>query len=178
MPGIGDVFALASLNANTFYKSGQAGIYRTTDAGKTWYQFNTGLVKTHVMGLVSLQEVLYANMGQVLVTSSDGGESWNPVPGRSENLMSVGKFNDALYAKRIDKMSPQLFYLSTEDSGLTAVPEMPALEVPDYSAQINEKFENSFFEGVEDEGQENAEAAEKRNLEDFFDGDQFSEKAR
>ena len=174
VPGIGDVFALVSLNANTFYRSGQAGIYRTTDAGKTWHQFNTGLVKTTVMNLVSLQGVLYANMGQVL-TSSDGGESWNPVPGRSENLMSVGKFNDALYAKHIDKMSPRLFYLSAEDSGLTAVPGMPALEVPDYSAQTSEKFENAFLETAEDEGQENAEAAEKRNLEDFFDGDQLSE---
>ena len=176
VPGIGNVFALASLNANTFYRSGQAGIYRTTDAGKTWHQFNTGLVKTTVMDLVSLQGVLYANIGQVLVTSSDGGESWNPVPGRSENLMSVGKFNDALYAKHIDKMSPQLFHLSAEDSGLTAVPEMPALEVPGYSARISKKFGNT-LEIVEDEGQENAEAAEKRNLEDFFDGDQLSEDA-
>ena len=177
VPSIRDVFALASLNANTFYRSGQAGIYRTTDAGKTWHQFNTGLVKTTVMDLVSLQGVLYANMGQVLVTSSDGGESWNPVPGRSENLMSVGKFNDALYAKHIDKMSPRLFYLSAEDSGLTAVPGMPALEVPGYSARISEKFGITFLEIVEDEGQENTEAAEKRNFEDFFDGDQFSEEA-
>ena len=174
VPGIGDVFALVSLNANTFYRSGQAGIYRTTDAGKTWHQFNTGLVKTTVMNLVSLQGVLYANMGQVLVTSSDGGESWNPVPGRSENVRSVGKFNDVLYVKHIDKISPQLFHLS-EDSGLTAVPGMPALEVPDYSAQRGEKFKNAFLVAVEDEGQENAEAANKRNFEDFFDGDQFNE---
>ena len=63
---------------DTFYKSGSFGIYRTTDAGKTWHPFNTGLVKTGVMDLVATSNKLYANMGQTLVVSPDGGESWTP----------------------------------------------------------------------------------------------------
>ena len=78
---VGVVSTIVPLDARTLYKSGEFGIYRTTDAGKTWHQFNTGLVKTTVLNLVSTHKGLYANTGRVLVTSYDGGESWTPVPG-------------------------------------------------------------------------------------------------
>ena len=63
IPDIEDVSIIVSLDANTFYRNGQSGIYRTTDAGKTWHPFITGLIKTSVMNLVSMRNVLYAKRG-------------------------------------------------------------------------------------------------------------------
>ena len=167
---IGVISTLASLDANTLYKSGQFGIYRTTDAGKTWHQFNTGLVRTTVLNLVSMHNVLYANTGRVLVTSSDGGESWTPVPGTSRNLMSLAKFNGAIYgaiyARGAREMSPQFFRLSAEDNRLIPVPGIPVLEMLDFNVLINERLENAFFAEIPDEGKKNAEEITKLNPED------------
>ena len=173
-PGIVDVSTIVSLNANTFYKSGQFGIYRTTDAGKTWHQFNTGLVRTGVLNLVSMHNVLYANTGQVLVTSSDGGESWTPVAGTSRNLTGLAKFNGAIYARGARGLSPQFFRLSAEDNGLIPVPGMPVLKTPDYGALIKEKIGNAFLETVQDENQQNSQEDTKLNPEDL-DIDMLSE---
>ncbi len=136
---------LVSLDGNTFYGSGGSGIYRTTDAGKTWHQFNTGLVRTTILGLASVEGVLYANTGRALLMSSDGGESWTPVPGNSDNLLYIAKFNGALYARGVREMSPQLFHLSAEDDGLATIPGMPTLEMPDYNVLISEKIDTSFL---------------------------------
>ena len=44
---IGGTSTAVIADANTFYKSSSPfGIQRTTDAGKTWHPFNTGLVRT------------------------------------------------------------------------------------------------------------------------------------
>ena len=166
---VGVVSALVSLDAGTFYKSGASGIYRTTDAGKTWQQLNTGLVKTTVVNLVSTHKRLYANMGSVLVTSSDGGESWEPVAGTSENLTSLAKFNDTIYARGLKGMSPQLFLLSTEHNAVIPVPDMPILKL-----QTDAEVENAFLEIIPDDGKENAEDNTDLNLEDL-DIDDYKE---
>ena len=176
---IGVISTLASLDANTLYKSGQFGIYRTTDAGKTWHQFNTGLVRTSVLNLVSMHNVLYANTGRVLVTSSDGGESWTPVAGTSRNLTSLAKFNGAIYARGTSGMSPQFFRLSAEDNGLIPVPGMPVLGRLDFNALMGERLKNALLAAVPDEVKKNAEDSTKLNPEDLdIDTDTFSEDYR
>ncbi len=45
--------AAVILDATTFYKSGARGIHRSTDSGKSWHQFNTGLVNTNVKHLIA-----------------------------------------------------------------------------------------------------------------------------
>ena len=152
---IGSVSALVFSDADTFYRSEDSGIYRTSDAGKTWHPFNTGLVKTDVLNLVAIHNALYANMMHSLVTSSDGGESWTQVPGNSENLMWIVKFNDTLYARGAKEISPQFFQLSTKESGLTSVPGMPILDAPDYHAQIEEEIGKGIFAKVQDIAEEN-----------------------
>ena len=176
---IGVISTFASLDANTLYKSGQFGIYRTTDAGKTWHQFNTGLVRTSVLNLVSMHNVLYANTGRVLVTSSDGGESWTPVAGTSRNLTSLAKFNGAIYARGTRETSPQFFRLSAEDNGLIPVPGMPVLGRLDFNALMGERLKNALLAAVPDEVKKNAEDSTKLNPEDLdIDTDTFSEDYR
>ena len=105
-PNIGDVSTLVSVDANTFYRNGDSGIYRTTDAGKTWHPFTTGLVKTSVMNLVSAGNVLYANVSGELLTSPDAGESWTPVRSSPGQITNLVKFNDLLYARGVENTSP------------------------------------------------------------------------
>ena len=169
---IRDATALVSVNANTFYKSGGTGIYRTTDAGKTWHAFSTGLVKTTVLNLVAVHDVLYANTGHILVASYDGGESWNPVSDISGFLSGVWKFEDVLYAKRVERSYPELFHLSAETGGLTPVPGMPILKTSDYEKLMDEKLKDAFPETAQDESQNAAEVAAKLDLADF-DIDRF-----
>ena len=136
IPDIGDVFRLVSVNANTFYRNGTSGIYRTTDVGKTWHPFSTGLVNTSVMNLVSAQNVLYANVGGELLASSNGGEVWTPVPSSPGNITNLAKFNDVLYARGIGDARVQLLRLSTEDNQLIPIPGMSFLERSDYTELI------------------------------------------
>ena len=136
IPDIGDVSKLVSLNANTFYRSGTSGIYRTIDAGKTWHPFSTGLVNTSVMGLVSVGNVLYANVGGKLLASSNRGEVWTPVQSSPGNITNLAKFNDMLYARGIGGTRVQLLRLSTEDNRLIPIPGMSFLERSDYTELI------------------------------------------
>ena len=162
-----DTFAVVMSGANTFYTGGRFGIQRTTDAGKTWHPFNTGLVRTSVSNLVYADHALYATIWKGLVVSFDGGESWVPVLRCPETLTSLMKFNDMLYVKGVQKISPQLFRVSAEDNGLAPVPEMPNLVGSDLEALIREKFENVLSERAQDEFEKNAEERTKLTLEDF-----------
>lgn len=154
------ISALTPSNTNIFYKSGAFGIYRTTDAGKTWHQFNTGLVKTTVLNLVSTHKGLYANTGQVLVTSYDGGESWTPVTGPSTPFTSLAKFNSTIYARGHSGMSPQLFLLSAEDNGMIPVPGMPIL-IP----RMGEEMQNALSGAIDEK--KNAEEKAELNPKDL-----------
>ena len=146
IPDRADVSMLVSLNAHTFYRNGKSGIYRTTDAGKTWDPFNAGLVKTAVTNLVSVQNVLYANVGGTLLTSSNAGESWTPVPSSLGNIINLARFNDLLYARGIEEMKlhPRLFRLSTGDNRLTPIPGMPILNEPDSAELMEERIKEAF----------------------------------
>ena len=162
-----DTFAVVMSGANTFYTGGRFGIQRTTDAGKTWHPFNTGLVRTSVNNLVYADHALYATIWRELVVSYDGGESWAPVLRSPETLTSMMKFNDMLYVKGVQETSPQLFHVSAEDNGLAPVPGIPNLMASDIETLIREKFENVFPERVQDELEKNAEERTKLTLEDF-----------
>ena len=168
-----DTFAVVMSGPNTFYTSGRFGIQRTTDAGKTWHPFNTGLVRTSVSNLVSANHALYATIWKEFVVSYDGGESWAPVLRRPETLTSLMKFNDVLYVKGVNRTSPQLFRVSAEDNGLAPVPEMPSLVTSDIETLIREKFENILSEGIQDELEKNTEERPELTLE-HFDLDKLS----
>lgn len=169
-----------SPTTNILYKTGPLGIYRTTDAGKTWHPFNTGLVKTGIIGLVATPNKLYANMGQTLTVSSDGGESWTPVSGDTLNLTTILEFSDTFYARAVKEMPPQLLQLSEEDNRLIPVPGMPILDGADANASMSEKMKEDLLAAVreemkrdllatgQNEDQKNIEVDEKLSLEDVL----------
>ena len=155
-------------DANTFYKSsGPLGIQRTTDAGKTWHPFNTGLVRTGVDKLVYANNALYAKTWGELVVSFDGGESWTPVLRRPEILVNMMKFNDSLYVKGVEGSSPQLLRVSAADNGLVAVPGMPSLEGINLEELMGVTFKNALREPGQDEFEENLEESRELKPEDF-----------
>ena len=163
----GDSIAVTA-DANTFYKSsGPLGIQRTTDAGKTWHPFNTGLVRTGVDKLVYANNMLYAKTWGKLVVSFDDGESWTPVLNCPDTLTNMMEFNDILYVKGVNGTLPQLFRVSAEDNGLVPVPGIPILEGMDLAKLILEAFGNALPEPVQDELQENIEEGKGLKPEDF-----------
>ena len=143
-------------NADTLYRSGAFGIQRTTDAGKTWHYFNTGLVRTSVTNLAYVDRALYAEIWGGLVVSYDSGESWVPVRRCPAAFISLMNCNDVLYVKGIKEFSPQIFRVSVEDNALTPIPGMPSLRGSDYGAE-NEKFKTDFGELSQGELEEGAE---------------------
>ena len=116
------------LNANTFYRGGTQGIQRSTDAGKSWHQFNTGLVNTNVKHLIVTNGILYANTESELVHSTDGGESWVNVPIDTGYHTRIVKSNGKLYARDNNNKTHRFFRLSSEDNSFTSISEMPVLK--------------------------------------------------
>ena len=116
------------LDKNTFYRGVSPGVQRTTDGGKSWHQFNTGLVDTTVTTLIAINGKLYANSMAGFVTSVDGGESWTPLPRDIDHGVFIKAFDGVLYVKRGNQMnSPSpLCRLSTEDSRIKFIRNMPA----------------------------------------------------
>ena len=67
-----------ALDENNLYR-GSRGIRRSTDGGVTWHPFMTGIVNSRVPNLFVFENVLYALTPTKMLTSADGGESWEPV---------------------------------------------------------------------------------------------------
>ncbi|MDE0087074.1 MAG: hypothetical protein OXU23_15240 [Candidatus Poribacteria bacterium] len=114
------------------------GIHRTTDSGKSWHQFNTGLIGTHVRGLISVNNTLYVYAAERgLVSSSDSGESWTLVTTDTFGEQLMVGFDDILYttASNSNLMNPRrarssdlrLMRFSEQDKKLTFIQGMPDL---------------------------------------------------
>ena len=143
---------IVMLDPNTFYKGSQTGIYRTTDAGESWHQLNTGLAGTTVMDLFSVNGRLYTSGMDGLATSTDGGESWIPFTANASAMSGISvfrKFDDVLYMKGMAVMNPQILRLSTEDNKFIPIPRIPKIpEKVDYlnnnlTNQLNQKNDNA-----------------------------------
>jgi photosystem II stability/assembly factor-like uncharacterized protein len=89
------------------------GIYRSDDYGKTWTEFNEGLIDKRVSSIEiapSDNEVLYAQtyLG-ILHGSKDAGESWNriesPVAGNEISLLAIAEGQaGTIYVRADDSM--------------------------------------------------------------------------
>ncbi|RKU24096.1 hypothetical protein C6503_01315 [Candidatus Poribacteria bacterium] len=75
-----DFFTYLVFDENTYYKTGNYGVYRTTDAGESWHHFMEGIVGTGARDLVVFNNSLYVHADGNMVQSADDGESWMPVP--------------------------------------------------------------------------------------------------
>ena len=147
-PGISpmqfSVRCAAALDGNTFYTGGSSGIHRSTDSGKTWHRFHTGL-ESRVDNLVSFvpdqvpngSAALYASVGKHFVKSTDGGTSWDAVSlkvnpeaplhkKQQPKIVQIAKANGTLYAKGIQRNSETaVFQLSFDGNALSTLTEVP-----------------------------------------------------
>ena len=162
------------IDENTFYRSGQYGVHRSTDTGKTWQQFNTGLVNTSIGHLVAVRDILYADIGGALFSSSNGGEAWLPVPGARGNIWNLHEDDGALYARGAEGMIPRLFRLSVEENELIPVPGMPDIGGDGFDERFTEEINLALLDTLQDEGKESIEEGKNLNLE-HFDADKFNE---
>ena len=175
---------IVMLDANTFYRGTQSGLLRTTDAGKSWREFNTGLAGTTVMELFAINGKLYAGSMNGFVTSTDGGESWvTPAldgpdkPGPSA-MPVMETFNNTLYVKNMGGnlgMAPQILRLSIADEKMISIPGIPMIfekPVPeqrvlnnDLANQLKEKSGKAFVDSLTELGKQDLESGKAPNLE-------------
>ena len=132
---------IVMLDADTFYRGSQTGIYRTTDAGESWHQLNTGLAGTTVMDLFSINGKLYASGMDGLTTSTDGGESWTPFTVDASPMAGISvfrKFDDVLYMKGMAVIKPQMLRLSTAGNKFIPIPGIP--KIPEKVDPLNNEL--------------------------------------
>ena len=134
----------AALDGNTFYTGGSSGIHRSTDGGKTWHRFHTGL-ESRVDNLVSFvadpapnrSTELYASVGKHFVKSNDGGTSWDAVSLEvnageplhkklQPEIVQIAKANGVLYVKGIQSSyETTILQLSSNGNALIPVTGAP-----------------------------------------------------
>ena len=139
------IFPVAALDENNFYTSDISGIARSTNAGRSWHPFPTGMVNSHVQNLVPLENALYALTPEGIVQSTDLGELWTSIgvdvhdivvrKGKLQkkqanpNLLShakIAKANGSLYVSNSTPDSVGFYHLSTDRGMLMAVQGVPA----------------------------------------------------
>ena len=169
---------IVMLDADTFYRGSQAGVYRTTDAGESWHQLNTGLAGTTVMDLFSINGKLYASEMDGLVTSTDGGESWTPFTVDAPPMGGISvfrKFDDVLYMKGMAVIKPQILRLSTEGDKFIPIPGIPKIfekvdplnnELTDRLNQKNDKATRDVLKDIAKQDLENGEVLDTKDIEE------------
>ena len=174
------------LDANTFYIGTQSGVSRTADSGKSWLEFNTGLADATVMELFSINGVIYAYGMHGFVTSTDGGESWTPLPDDNSDKSGISgmpvleTFDNVLYMKGMTGMAPQILRLSTEDNRFIPIPGTPVIFEKvehlnnDLTDQINQKSNKALFDALKDVAKQDLENGKAPNTEDI-DFEQLNE---
>ena len=161
--------SVVMLDANTFYIGSETGIHRTTDAGQSWHQFNTGLASRDVTDLVTANGKLYAKITDGIVTSTDGGDSWTPIPiGGIDNITDLAAFDGSVYARGEKNMVTRFFRLSVDDDRFIAILRTPNFEKvkPDEQEWLN-KIEVPFQDALTEEFKQNRMVQEPIDLEDY-----------
>ena len=168
---------IVMLDADTFYRGSQTGVYHTTDAGESWHQLNTGLAGTTVMDLFSINGKLYASEMDGLVTSADGGESWTPFTVDAPPMAGISvfrKFDNALYMKGMAVIKPQILRLSTEGDKFIPILGIPKIlekvdplnnELTDRLNQKNDKAARDMLTDIAKQDLENGEAPDTKDIE-------------
>ena len=136
------------------------------------------------MELFAINGELYAGSMNGFVTSTDGGESWIPLPDDNSNrsgpsgMPVLETFNNTLYMKGTAGMAPQIFRFSTEDKKMIPIPGIPMVfEKPtsekaeplnnDLTNLINEKSGKAVFDALNDAAKQDLETGKAPNTEDI-----------
>ncbi len=153
------VFPVVALDENNFYTSDISGIARSTDAGVSWNPFSTGMVNSHVQGLLMLENVLYALTPEGIVKSRNLGETWTFVrintgdvvlkeqlrkKQKAQNLLShakIAKINGALYISSSTEDNVAFFRLSTDQDAMKPVQRMPVFAEDTLQSEWQKRFD-------------------------------------
>ena len=152
---------VVALNESTFYTTGNSGIHRSIDGGKSWERFNPG-VRSYVTNIVSFSTdegkntptILYATTGSEVVKSSDKGKSWRGVnqeiqitefyreePPQITNILAS---DNVLYAKGKANNEARLYRVSKDGNTLMQIQEAPVFHSRTLQNQLSRRREISF----------------------------------
>jgi RNA polymerase sigma factor (sigma-70 family) len=138
-----NIFPVVAVDENTFFRAGEFGIHRTTDAGASWHPFMDGIVGTRIQSLATFNNGLYVHTGSDIVQSTDGGESWKKVhiDGSKNSLESIEREHSranfsfdsklagtdgGLYGIIPEKYNLRIFRLSADGDVLVPIQAVPA----------------------------------------------------
>ena len=155
------IFPVVALDENNFYTSDISGVARSTDAGRSWHSFLTGIVNSHVQSLIPLKNALCALTPEGIVKSTDLGESWTSIginihdivvkKGKLQkkqaapDVLSYAKIattNDSLYVSNSTSDNVGFYRLSDDRSMLMAVQGVPAFAEDTLQVEWMEKILN------------------------------------
>ena len=156
------ILRVIALDENNFYASDISGIARSTDAGRSWHPFSTGMVNSHIQNLVPLENTLCALTPEGMVKSTDLGESWTFVPVDADGVLAkdrklqkkqaipdllshakIAKTNGSLYVSNSTPDDVSFFYLSADGSVLMSVQGMPAFAEDTLQVEWQKKVNNA-----------------------------------
>ena len=156
------IFPVVALDESNFYLSDISGIARSTDAGRSWHPFSTGMVNSHVQGLVTLENALYALTPEGIVKSIDLGESWTFVEiGTGNNIRQKGRLRKKqaipdmlshakiietgglLYVSNSTSNNISFLHLSAHIDALTPVQKVPIFPQDTLEVEWQKKFEKA-----------------------------------
>ena len=156
------IFPVVALDENNFYTSDISGIARSTDTSRSWHPFPTGMVNSHVQGLVPLENALCALTPEGIVKSTDLGESWTSIgvdvhdivmkkgqlqkKQETPNLLSDAKIaaaNGTLYVSNSTSDNVGFYHLSADESMLISVQEVPAFAEDTLHVEWQQRINNA-----------------------------------
>ena len=138
-----NIFPVVAVDENTFFRAGEFGIHRTTNAGASWHPFMDGIVGTRIQSLATFNNRLYVHTGSDIVQSTDGGESWKsiridtneqtfrPIEQERSHInfsynSKIASADGGLYGIIPEKYNLRVFRLSVDNDVLVPIQETPA----------------------------------------------------
>ena len=156
------IFPVVALDENNFYTSDISGIARSMDAGVSWHPFSNGMVNSHVLSLVTVENALCALTPEGVVRSTDLAESWAFVPvdaggvvvndGKLQKKQAVpdllshakiAKANGSLYVSNSTADNVGFYHLSADRDVLMSVQGIPAFVEDTLQVEWQKKTNNA-----------------------------------
>ena len=135
-----NIFPAVAVDENTFYRAGEFGIHRTTDAGSSWHPFMNGMIGTKIWDLTAFNDRFYAHTGSEIVQSTDDGETWKSIHIKPKligeeqsrvNLLFNSKLvvtNRKLYRVTPHRDNLHIFRLSTDNNTFIPIQGIPTFD--------------------------------------------------